>query len=87
MSIPTSVYLKGYYGHQNLGDEILLFGVLQYLRDNQSIKYVTIECDDQIDWMEQRMIQHGSLIENIDYTLVKRPSRRQQIKNTRNSLT
>jgi polysaccharide pyruvyl transferase WcaK-like protein len=50
------VYLKGYYGYRNLGDEILLLGVLRYLQDQYQVTDVTIEADDSRrlqQWLRQ----------------------------------
>lgn len=75
-------YIKGYYAYQNLGDEILLFGVLQYCYEKLAITDCLIECDGNVSWMQDRMHKHQELVpEGLHYTLVKRPNLRQQLKN------
>lgn len=75
-------YLKGYYWYQNLGDEILLFGVLQYCYEKLAITDCVIECDDKLLRMQDRIEKHQELIpQGLSYTLVPRPKRRQQLKN------
>lgn len=45
------IYLKGYYGYRNIGDEVLLLGVLRYLQDELAVTHVTLEADDPV-WMQ-----------------------------------
>lgn len=55
------IYLKWYYGHKNFGDELLLFGVLDYLKNTFQAKTVYIESQNTA-WLQQRFSQNTSLL-------------------------
>ncbi len=51
-SIIMKVYLKGYYGYRNIGDEVLLLWVIHYLAQEKNITHITLETDnpDRMSW-------------------------------------
>ncbi len=51
------VYLKGYYGYKNIGDEILLLGLIDYLHEQLGVTSVTLEAADPA-WMKGRIRRH-----------------------------
>lgn len=65
-----NLLILGYYGYNNLGDELLLFSLLQELKNekNLSIKVLTYNSKDTFKTHEVRTISRGknlSLIKNI----------------------
>lgn len=54
-------YLKGYYGYKNLGDELLLFGVLSWLANEGEAKKIVIESGDPI-WLTQWIKRHHAIL-------------------------
>lgn len=54
-------YLKGYYGYKNLGDELLLFGVLGRLATEWDAEKIVIESGDPI-WLTQRLRRHHTML-------------------------
>ena len=61
------VYLKWYYGYQNLWDEILLFGVIQYLYDQMNVTHIILEVQDE-KRMKSWMAKHLHFLPNITLT-------------------
>ena len=50
------IYLKGYYGYKNFGDELLLFGVIKEIFSRYSVEHLVI--DFMIHWL-RRLVKVG----------------------------
>ena len=49
------IYLKGYYGYKNFGDELLLFGVIEEIFSRYKVEELIIEV------LRNRLIRHAYL--------------------------
>jgi len=50
------IYLKGYYGYKNFGDELLLFGVIKEIFSRYAIEHLVIEVGNHLrikKWIER----------------------------------
>ena len=47
------IYLKGYYGYKNFGDELLLFGVIEEIFSRYKVEELIIEVGNT-DRMQER---------------------------------
>jgi hypothetical protein len=50
------IYLKGYYGYKNFGDELLLFGVIKEIFSRYSVEHLVIEVGNHLrikKWIER----------------------------------
>lgn len=57
-------FLKCYYGYKNFGDELLLFGVLDWIHQHQIIDVLYIEVWDEIrmqHWLDRNITRHDQL--------------------------
>lgn len=61
-------YLKGYYGYQNFGDELLLFGVLQHIAQHIPIRKLYIEAGDKAR-LENRLRKNKQHRHQLPYTI------------------
>ncbi len=64
------IYLKGYYGYHNIGDEVLLLWVIRYLEQEKNITHIILETDNP-DRMSRWLEQHHDLI-SLPVSLVNR---------------
>ncbi len=64
-------YLKCYYGYKNRWDELLFFGVFDWIKNNTATTHLTIEAWD-VERMQRWCDRHKSLLDIIwlDYTIV-----------------
>lgn len=60
-------FLKCYYGYKNLGDELLFFGVIEWIISTYHPTHITVEVWD-IQRRTQRLDRHQQLIDQIDPT-------------------
>jgi polysaccharide pyruvyl transferase WcaK-like protein len=72
-------YLKCYYGYKNRGDELLFFGVLDWIKNHTPLTHIDIESGD-VHWMETRAQKHQEVLEAIglQYTFVDKPKAKSQ---------
>ncbi|HRX63534.1 MAG TPA: polysaccharide pyruvyl transferase family protein [Candidatus Absconditabacterales bacterium] len=56
------LYLKGFYGYKNFGDEMLLFGLLNYLQAQYNPELIAIEVGDK-KRMEHRIRQNHDFLD------------------------
>jgi hypothetical protein len=50
------IYLKGYYGYKNFGDELLLFGVIKEIFSRYPVERLVIEVGNHLGmnkWIER----------------------------------
>ena len=50
------IYLKGYYGYKNFGDELLLFGVIKEIFFRYAVEHLVIEVGNHLrikKWIER----------------------------------
>jgi hypothetical protein len=50
------IYLKGYYGYKNFGDELLLFGVIKEIFSRYAVENLIIEVGNHLrikKWIEK----------------------------------
>ena len=50
------IYLKGYYGYKNFGDELLLFGVIKEIFSRYAVEHLVIEVGNHLrikKWIER----------------------------------
>jgi polysaccharide pyruvyl transferase WcaK-like protein len=64
-------FLKWYYGYKNLGDELLIFGVIKYCFEVLKVDSLTIEVANK-PWMTDRIHRHPNLILSYDIHLQSR---------------
>jgi hypothetical protein len=55
------IYLKGYYGYKNFGDELLLFGVIKEIFSRYPIEHLLIEVGNRL-WIEKRIERNKKFI-------------------------
>jgi len=55
------IYLKGYYGYKNFGDELLLFGVIKEIFSRYSVERLVIEVGNRL-WMKKRIERNKKFI-------------------------
>lgn len=75
------ILIKGYYGYKNLGDELILFQLLNWMEDRFEPEEISIESWDSVR-LENWIIQHKSfLIPWIIWKLnfLSKPSRKEKI--------
>ncbi len=63
------VFLKWYYGYKNFGDELLFFGLANWIATNFDISNFVVEAGDQIwleDWIKDNKIYLGSMLDKIE---------------------
>lgn len=68
-------YLKCYYGYKNRWDELLFFGVLDWIKNHTPVTHMDIESGD-VQWMESRASMHQDTLKSIwlDCTFVDKKS-------------
>jgi len=52
------IYLKGYYGYKNFGDELLLFGVIKEIFSRYAVEHLVIEVGNHLrikKWIERNI--------------------------------
>ena len=50
------IYLKGYYGYKNFGDELMLFGVIKEIFSRYAVEHLVIEVGNHLrikKWIER----------------------------------
>jgi polysaccharide pyruvyl transferase WcaK-like protein len=57
-------YLKCYYGYKNRWDELLFFGVLDWIKNYTPVTHIDIESGD-VQWMQSRADKHKEALEVI----------------------
>lgn len=57
-------FLKCYYGYKNWWDELLFFGVIDWIKNNTNVTNLTIEVGDK-EWMQQWYQRHQTIIDDI----------------------
>lgn len=64
-------YLKCYYGYKNRWDELLFFGVLDWIKNHTPVTHIDIESGD-VHWMQTWTNKHTDILENIglSYTII-----------------
>ena len=55
------IYLKGYYGYKNFGDELLLFGVIKEIFSRYPVEHLVIEVGNRL-WMKKRIERNKKII-------------------------
>ena len=55
------IYLKGYYGYKNFGDELLLFGVIKEIFSRYTVEHLVIEVGNHL-WIEKRIERNKKFI-------------------------
>jgi hypothetical protein len=55
------IYLKGYYGYKNFGDELLLFGVIKEIFSRYTVGHLVIEVGNLL-WIEKRIERNKKFI-------------------------
>lgn len=63
------VFLKWYYGYKNFGDELLFFGLANWIAANFDISNLVVEAGDQIwleDWIKDNKIYLGPVLDKIE---------------------
>ena len=55
------IYLKGYYGYKNFGDELLLFGVIKEVFSRYAVEHLVIEVGNRL-WMKKRIERNKKFI-------------------------
>ena len=56
------IYLKGYYGYKNFGDELLLFGVIEEIFSRYKVEELIIEVGNT-DRMKERQKKNQNFLE------------------------
>lgn len=69
-------YLKCYYGYKNRWDELLFFGVLDWIKKHTQVTHIDIESGD-VQWMKKRADKHQEVLKSIGlhYTFVDKNSK------------
>ncbi|MDR2191179.1 MAG: hypothetical protein LBP53_08725 [Candidatus Peribacteria bacterium] len=69
------VLIKGYYGFKNLGDELILFAVLQRIEETLHPKKISLISGDP-QWLEHRLSMHKAFFPPIfkKLTFLPKPS-------------
>ena len=55
------IYLKGYYGYKNFGDELLLFGVIEEIFSRYKVEELIIEVGNT-DRMQERQKKNQNFL-------------------------
>jgi polysaccharide pyruvyl transferase WcaK-like protein len=76
-STPTQIYLRGYYGYKNFGDELLFFGIIDRIANEYKTKNIYVEVGD-ITWMTKRVQKNKTLFtaKNIHLVEIKQHKRK-----------
>ncbi|MCF7834791.1 polysaccharide pyruvyl transferase family protein [Candidatus Gracilibacteria bacterium] len=68
-------FLKGFYGYKNFGDEMLFFGLINWIDQNYDISKLTVEVGDK-SWMENWIRENkeymGPILDKLDIVPINR---------------